>query len=100
MPSVRSVLASLEGAGRAMGFKLVGDLGKIRRERRKGGWAYWIDLRPYGRVWSHRGIRITDEETAKRVLETIRGKVAEGRPLHEVLAEYASPTAKPNPGCR
>jgi hypothetical protein len=60
------------------------------------GWAYYLDFRPYGRVWSHRGIRLADEATAQRVLEQIRGKVADGRALEEVLVEYLPVRAKPN----
>ena len=47
-------------------------------------------------MWSNRGIRITDDETARRLLEQIRAKVADGRPLEEVLAEYLPASAKPN----
>ncbi len=94
--SIRRVIASLEGAPCGIRFELVGDLGRIRFQRRKRGRAYYLDFRPYGRVWSHRGIRITDEATARRVLEAIRSKVAEGRPLDEVIAEYLPTDAKPN----
>ncbi len=74
----------------------MGKLGRIRTEKRADGRAFYLDFRPYGRVWSHRGIRIRDEETARRVLESIRSKVAEGRPLDEVLAEFLPANAKPN----
>ncbi len=96
MAPTRKILSSLERTPRGMRFDLVGQLGKIRREKRADGWAYWVDLRPFGRIWSHRGIRITDEATALRVLEAIRGKVAEGRPLEVVIAEYAPVDSKPN----
>ncbi len=79
-----------------MRFHLVGKLGRLRTEQRADGVAYCLDFRPYGRVWSHRGIRITDEATANRVLEAIRAKVAEGRHLLDVLAEYLPPDSKPN----
>jgi hypothetical protein len=72
----------------------VGGLGKIRT--RRGGREFFLDFRPYGRVWSNRGIRITDEETAGRLLEQIRSKVADGQSLEEVLAGYLPPDAKPN----
>jgi len=54
---------------------LVGKLGRIRS--RRGGREFFLDFRPYRRAWSNRGIRITDEETACRLLEQIRGQVAE-----------------------
>ncbi|MCZ7619853.1 MAG: hypothetical protein M5U32_16700 [Myxococcota bacterium] len=73
---------------------LVGKLGRIRS--RRGGREFFLDFRPYGRVWSNRGIRITDEATARRLLEKIRGQVAEDRPLPEVLADYLPAHAKPN----
>jgi len=73
----------------------MGELGKIRR--RRGGREFFLDFRPYGRVWSNRGIRITDEDTARRLLEQIRGRVAdESKALDEVLAEYLPVHAKPN----
>ena len=96
MASVRAVLASLEHAEHAIRYALVGKLGRIRSQRRKGGNAFYLDFRPYGRVWSHRGIRITDRETARRILEAIRAKVAEGQPLEEVLAGYMPPDSRPN----
>jgi len=94
MASLAAVLASLEGADRAIRFELVGKLGRIRS--RRGDREFFLDFRPYGRVWSNRGIRITDEATARRLLEQIRGQVAEHRPLEEVLADYLPTHAKPN----
>jgi len=94
MPSPAQVLASLEGTQRAVRWELVGKLGRIRS--RRGGREFFLDFRPYGRVWSNRGIRITDEATARRLLEQIRGQVAEERPLEEVLADYLPAHAKPN----
>jgi hypothetical protein len=84
-----------EGADCGIRFQLMGELGKIRR--RRGGREFFLDFRPYGRVWSNRGIRITDEGTARRLLEQIRGRVAdESKPLDEGLAEYLPVHAKPN----
>jgi len=94
MPSPARILASLADADRAVRWTLEGNLGQIRS--RRGGGEFYLDFRPYGRVWSNRGIRITDEETARRLLEQIRGKVADGKLLHEVLAEYLPANAKPN----
>ena len=94
MPSPARILASLHGADRAIRWALVGKLGRIRSRRE--GREFYLDFRPYGRVWSNRGIRITDGETARRLLEQIRGKVAEGKPILEVLAEFLPQSAKPN----
>src|SRR5271169_1978995 len=96
MPSPRQVLASLIGADRATKWSLVGELGRIRWERRAKGRAFYLDFRPYGLVWSNRGIRITDRATAERLLQEIRGKVAERDSLDSVLAEYVPATAKLN----
>jgi hypothetical protein len=41
-------------------------------------------------------VRITDEDTARRLLEQIRGKVADGKSLGEVLAAYQPSDATPN----
>ena len=91
-------MASLEGADRATRFDIVGKLGRIRSRKRGKAQPleFFLDFRPVGRVWSHHGIRLTDEETANRLLEQIRGKVAEDRSLADVLAEYLPATAKPN----
>jgi len=97
MASVRSVLASLEGTDRGIRFEVVGKLGRIRERRRVSGEVvYFLDFRPYGRVWSHRGIPMRHRDTAARLLEQIRGKVAEDRSLEEVLAQYLPTDAKPN----
>ena len=96
MPSPRQVLASLIGADRATKWSLVGELGRIRWERRAKGRAFYLDFRPYGLVWSNRGIRITDRATAERLLQEIRGKVAERDSLESVLADYVPTTAKLN----
>jgi hypothetical protein len=44
---------------------------------------FYLDFRPVGRVWSNRGIRMTDEETARRLLEKIRDQVAESVSVEE-----------------
>ena len=77
-----------------MRWDIVGDLGKIRRRKDTG--TYFLDFRPHGRLYRHRGIPISDERTAYRLLEQIRGKVAEGRHLQDVLAEYMPEDSKPN----
>jgi integrase/recombinase XerC len=92
--SARYILDRLGNAERGVRWELVGSLGKIRT--RRGGREFFLDFRPYGRVWSNRGIRITDEGTAGRLLEQIRAKVADGQSLEEVLATYLPPDAKPN----
>lgn len=56
-----------------------------------------MDFRPFGRVWSNRGIPIGSEKSAQRLLEQIRAKVAdEERRLPDVIAEYLPRKAKPN----
>jgi len=98
MRSAARALTDSTGAEYAVRWALVGKLGRIRsRQRGEGGVReFYLDFRPYGRVWSHRGIRLLDEETARRLMEQIRGKVAEGMPLAEVLARYQPPSAKAN----
>lgn len=65
---------------------MTGALGKIHFRKDSGN--YLLDFRPLGRLYSNRGIPISDESTARRLLEQIRGKVADGRSLEEVLADY------------
>ena len=98
MPSAARLLEDTACAEYAVRWALVGKLGRIRsRKRGEGGeLEFYLDFRPYGRVWSHRGIRLTDEETARRLMEQIRGQVADGMPLAEVLARYQPPGAKAN----
>lgn len=92
--SVNQIIRSLKSADRATRWSIVGDLGRIRRRGDTG--TFYLDFRPHGRLYRHRGIPISDEATAQRLLEQVRGKVAEGRPLVEVLAEYAPEDSKPN----
>ncbi len=96
VPSPRAIVASLDHADRAVRWSLVGKLGRIRSRVRGGRREFYLDFRPYGRVWSNRGILISDEDTARRLLERIRGEVAEERSLEEVLAAYLPIHAKPN----
>jgi integrase len=97
MTSARSILSSLAGTAPAVRFQIVGGLGRIRNRKLRGsGVGYYLDFRPYGRVWSHRGIQITDRATANRLLEQIRGEVAKGRALPDVLAAYLPATSKSN----
>ncbi len=91
---MNQILRSLETATDANRWTTVGDLGKIRFRPDTG--TYFLDFRPYGRVYRHRGIPITDEDTARRLLEQIRTKVAEDRTLEEVLASYLPNEAEPN----
>jgi integrase/recombinase XerC len=77
-----------------MRWTIVGDLGKIRRRPDTG--TFFLDFRPYGRLYRHRGIPITDEGTAQRLLAQIWEKVADGRALEEVLAQYQPEESKPN----
>lgn len=69
MPSPAQILRSLEGATDANRWTIVGDLGKIRRREDTG--TYYLDFRPYGRLYRHRDIPITDVGTARRLLEQI-----------------------------
>ena len=94
MSSVAQVLHSLEVATDANRWTIVGDLGKIRRRKDTG--TYFLDFRRYGRLYRHRGIPISDEGTAQRLLEQIRGTIADGRSLADVLASYMPARANPN----
>ena len=77
-------------------WELVADLGRIRRRTQRGQESYYLDFRPYGRVYSNRGVPITDQRTAERVLRQIQARVAEGRDMLSVLADYMSGDAAPN----
>ena len=95
--SVARALADPAARDRAVRWVLVGKLGRIRRRMlRNGKETFFLDFRPHGRVWSNRGIAITDEDHARRLLEQIRGKVADGRELDAVLAQYAPTQSKAN----
>lgn len=94
MASIRQILAFLDGAPRGNRCAIVGSLGTVRRRTESG--RYSLDFRPYGRVWSNRGIPITDEGTARRLLEQIRGMVADGDSLESVLARFQPAEAKAN----
>ena len=93
-PSISQIIRSLKSADRATSWSIVDDLGKVRRRPDTG--TFYLDFRPYGRLYRHRGIPISDESTARKLLGQIQGKVAEGRPLDDVLAEYAPEDSQPN----
>ena len=90
MPSAARLLATPAAAAPAIRSALVAKLGRIRSRSRghDGAREFYLDFRPIGRVWSNRGIRISDEGTARRLLEKIREQVAEGVSVEEVLARY------------
>jgi len=94
MPSPRQIFASLRDADRATRWRIVGELGKIRRRGDTG--TFFLDFRPYGRIYRHRGIPISDETTARRLLAQIQEKIAAGRHLEDVLADYQPAEATPN----
>ncbi len=71
-------------------------LGRIRHRAQRGQITYFLDFRPFGRVWSHRGVPIHDERTAQKVLAQIRARVAEGRDLIAVLADFSGSDAAPS----
>ena len=75
---------------RSLRWALVAKLGRIRSRTRgeDGAREFYLDFRPAARVWSNRGIRITDEATARRLLDRIRNEVAEGVSVEVVLARY------------
>jgi integrase len=92
---IARLLSRARAADTAVRFELMGQLGRIRRRTvRGGGQAFFLDFRPYGRVWSHCGVRITDPASADRLLEQIRAEVAKGQPLEGVLARYKPAAAK------
>ena len=70
-------------------------LGRVRQRTQRGRVTYFLDFRPFGRVWSHRGVPIPDERTAEKVLSKIRARVAEGRDLEAVLADFSGSDAAP-----
>ena len=89
MASPALLLGSPAAAAPAVRWALVAKLGRIRSRRRGAAVVeFYLDFRPVGRVWSNRGIRISDEATARRLLERIRDQVAEGVSVEVVLARY------------
>lgn len=94
MKSSARVLASLPRFDCAIRWRIVGDLGVVRRRKDTRGW--YIDLRPYGRIYRNRGIPIESKKTAMRILEQIRGELAAGQSIHRVLAAYLPERSKLN----
>lgn len=66
VPSAARLLATPMAAAPAIRSALVAKLGRIRSRSRghDGAREFHLDFRPIGRVWSNRGIRISDEGTA------------------------------------
>jgi len=96
--SAARLLRSPAAVAPAVRWALVAKLGRIRSRRRgkDGIQEFYLDFRPAGRVWTNRGIRMTDEATARRLLEKIRDQVAEGVSVEEVLARYQPADAPAN----
>jgi len=96
--SAARLLAHPARVSPAVRWALVAKLGRIRsRKRGKDGVReFYLDFRPAGRVWTNRGIRMTDRATAERLLEKIREQVAEDVSLEEVLARYQPASAPAN----
>jgi integrase len=71
------------------------DFGKVRpRDDRDGRW--WVDVRPYGRVYAVSGAAFPTPEKAQAVLEVIRMDVAAGRSFEEAVGRFLTPKAKVN----
>lgn len=94
MPRRVSSIAA-KAADRAIPWEMAEGLGTIRKRTRKGETSWYIDLRPVGRVWSNRGIAFTRRKDAERILNEIRGKVA-NQPLRQILSEYLPLDSRPN----
>ncbi len=75
-------------------YALVEQLGIIRFDGARKRW--FIDFRPYGRLMSIKGTRIASEQQAGFILRQIRAKVAGGRELSSVVAEYSGRSSNPN----
>ena len=71
MASAAMLLSSRKGVSPAVRWQLVAKLGRIRSRRRgkKGVREFYLDFRPVGRVWTNHGVRMTDEATARRLLD-------------------------------
>jgi len=96
-PSSRQLVAHLaRTADRDLRWAAVEQLGRIRQRLQRGRITFFLDFRPFGRIWSHNGVPIPDERTAQLVLKKIHARVAEGRDLESVLADFAGSNAAPN----
>lgn len=71
-------------------------IGSIRRRVRRGRASYYLDFRPHGRVYSHRGVPIESRRQAERILRRIRSRLAEGADLAAVLAEFSGTGSRPS----
>ncbi|HME73643.1 MAG TPA: hypothetical protein VKM54_27845, partial [Myxococcota bacterium] len=74
---------------------MAGEIGRVRQRVRASGEIFWfVDCRPYGRVWSVPDpgssfpIPIRDKRTAERVLEAIRKSYADHGSLSRALAPW------------
>ena len=90
------ILEELGGASCATRWNIVAKLGTVRKRSNRGE-TYYLDLRPYGTIWSHKGYPLQSRAVAERLLAEIQGKVASaGADIYDVLAEYLPTNAKPN----
>src|SRR5262245_23794204 len=75
---------------RGVAWRIVGDLGRIRKRRtRAGETRYFLDFRPLGRIYSVRDAlgeqALRTQEEAERLLSRIRARVEDGQHLEVVL---------------
>ena len=83
-----------------MRWIMAGEIGRVRQRVRVSGEAFWfVDCRPYGRVWSipdpggSYPIPIRDKHTAARVLEAVRKAYADHGSMERALAPWLSKPA-------
>lgn len=96
-PALRKRIASLRDRDRGMRFAEVPEVGCVRPRRTRQGKIRWfVDLRPYGRIFSVPGFGpLASEVDAARVLGHIQGELARGASIEEILAQYLPANAKP-----
>ena len=96
MASIRQVLPSLDGSDRGTRWANVAEVGKVRSRRTRQGRVRWfVDLRPYGRIFSAPGVGpLETERDAQRVLDHVQGELARGMSLEQILTTYLPKRAK------
>jgi hypothetical protein len=90
--------ASLAAFARGSAFLVAGTKGRIQRRRLPNGeLRFEVDFRPAGRIFSIQTqlgpSPIADEGTALRVLEKIRGNLADGLSIEAALADFKRTSA-------
>jgi hypothetical protein len=85
---------SAAASHRATTWAEVSDFGRVYQRRRDG--RFYVDCKPYGRVYTAHGAEIRDRAQAEAILSAIRVVVAQGTPKRQAVEAWLPTASAPN----